>query len=151
MEGLILWQGSTNANSILTNQGRNFQNEGYSGNTFNPVNTSFTPTAQPVPLNQTAPGADNQKVSVGNNGSGQAVYTIDKNPLNQQNQLPPGTTTFTGINNLANANVRANSTAESFTQKLSNLHMDVSQLANLGTENVNTILKPLIYKISTLF
>ena len=151
LEGLILWQGSTNANNIQTNQGRNFQNEGYNGNTFNPVNSTFTPTAQPVPLNQQAPGANSQQVSIGNNGNGQAVYSTIKDPLNQQNQLPQGTTTFSGINNLANANVRANSTAESFIQKINNLHMDVSQLTNLGTENVNTILKPLIYKISTLF
>ena len=137
-EGLMV-SGFTQTENNNLNEGENFQNAGYSGNTFNPVSSTFTPKVQPVNLNGAAVGISTPS------------YTTNAGPNNKEVQLPQETQTFNKVNNLANANVHSSGNARSRQSSRAVGKLDLNALNMLGTTQPLNTLRPLIYKIATLF
>ena len=143
VEGNILSAGLTNQRSENENEGNAGQNSGYSGNTFNPVNTSFTPTVAPMPIN-TSLNTPNK--SVNQLPQGNASKLSSDTPASN-----PQGISFTSLNNLANANVRSNGFTNNKTLNRTYSYLNINELSNIANSQTLTVLKPLIYKISTLF
>lgn len=151
IEGNVMLAGATNNLSQSEQGANNFQDNGYSGNSFNPVNSTFTPNVQPMPLNKGATaswGLNGANANSLPNGYGTGLGSNGNSPTMQTFN---GGVNLTGLNNLANASV--NSKAGMGTNQASKTYQQVNlqYLEPIGTTQVNIALKPLFYKISTLF
>lgn len=143
VEGNVLAQGLTNQRTENENTGRSGQNSGYGGNTFNPVTSSFTPTVSPIPINNSL-NTPNKTVNQLPQGNG-ANISNDTPSTNAQGIK------FTSLNNLANAHVTSNGFADNKTLNRTYSFLNIGELNQIGNSQTLTVLKPLIYKISTLF
>lgn len=152
IEGNVMIAGATNNLSQGEQMANNYQNNGYSGNTFNPVNMDFTPQVQPMPLNQGASTFQANGMYSNSLPNGYSTqFTANNSGNNPTMQGFQGGINLTGLNNLANANVHGSANASTGTHAKSYQQVNLQYLEPIGTQQVNIALKPLFYKISTLF
>ena len=153
VEGMVMLSGNTNQNKQFQETSRNFQDNGYDGNTFNPVSTNFQLNVQPMPISVS--GTVNQIGGQGNNNTNGLPNGVSQTSPSSSGSPSMtsfnGGTTLNGINNLANANIHGKASATTNAQNLQYSQVNLQNFKDIGTQHINTILKPLIYKISTLF
>lgn len=143
VEGNILSSGLTNQKTENENEGTSGQNSGYNGNTFNPVNSNFSPTISPIPINNSLNTPNNQ---VNQLPQGNASNLSKDTPATNSQGIE-----FTSLNNLANASVNSNGFTNNKKLNRTYSYLNINELNQIGNSQTLTILRPLIYKLSTLF